>query len=133
SNPTPIARPRIKLSPPSSASPTILKKSRLACLPIAIFIVCEKKRESRRTPSDKTALPLLEDQLQCELELTHAGGRTRRSIVFNVLNDSAGGTIDTGSAILVIVEAKHRVVEHVEGIHAELELHAFYQRKILQN
>ena len=53
--------------------------------------------------------------------------------MFDIMNNSAPDAIDAGSAVLMIVEAEHRVVEHIESVHAELELGAFGQGEIFQD
>ncbi len=53
--------------------------------------------------------------------------------MLNVCNNSVAGTIDARSAVLIIVEAEHRMIEHVECIHPELEFQTLEQREILQN
>lgn len=46
---------------------------------------------------------------------------------------AVAGAIDAGSAVLIVVETKHRMVEHIEGVHAELQFHPLGEREILQD
>src|SRR5581483_258300 len=91
----------------------------------------DEKRDSRRNPSVNTP-DRLEHELQRKLELTHTGGRTRRRIGFDVCDAAITGAVNrlTGTA-LVRVESQHRMVEYVEGIHAELRFHPFGNREVL--
>ncbi len=74
----------------------------------------------------------LERNFQREFDLTHTGGRTRRSVSFDV-GDLAGiaAAIDT-EVTLIRVEAQYWVIEHVKNIHAELSFHAFGDGEIFE-
>src|SRR6202034_1940774 len=91
----------------------------------------EKKRDSRRNPPVSYSVVSLERELQRELELTHAASRTRRRILLNVGDlASIAAAVDT-EVPLIGVEAQHRMIEHVEGIHAELCFHPLGDGKVL--
>src|SRR5215472_328048 len=97
-----------------------------------VYGFASKKRDSRRNPSVSLLRRELERELQSELELTHTGRGARRSVSFDI-GDLAGiaSAIDAGVP-LVRVEAKHRMIEHVEGIHTELRLHALGNGEVLE-
>ncbi len=40
--------------------------------------------------------------------------------MLDVCDDSVSSAIDTGPTVLIIVETEHRVIKHIEGVHAEL-------------
>src|SRR5580692_5706221 len=105
----------------------ISRKSPVLCATNSGPYSIREKRESRRTPSWINS-SALEDELQRKFKLTHTGGRAGGCIMLNVGNDAVARTIDTSSAVLVVVKAKRRVIEHIECIHPELELDPFYQR-----
>ena len=74
-----------------------------------------------------------EDELQGEFKLAHTGGGAGGCVMLDIGNNSIAGTIDARSAVLVVVEAEHRMIEHIERIHPELEFQTLEQREILQN
>ncbi len=62
-----------------------------------------------------------EDELQGEFKLAHTRRGAGGCVMLDICNNSIAGTIDACSAVLVVIEAQHRMIEHIERIHAELE------------
>jgi hypothetical protein len=76
----------------------------------------------------------LERELQSELQLPHAGSGPRRGVGFDVGDATVAGAINAGTGSLLIgQEAEHRVIEQVEGIHAELSFYPFSDGKVLHD
>src|SRR5579864_9749591 len=90
-----------------------------------VYGTASKKRDSRRNPSVSLLARELERELQSKLELTHTGRGARRRISLDIGDSTVTRAVDTlpGTA-LVRIETEHRMIEHVERIHAELRLHA---------
>src|ERR1035438_968541 len=118
---TRTAQPGTEIPPLSRPCRIISRKSPVLCRTNSGPYCMREKRESRRTPSWINS-SALEDELQRKFKLTHTSSGAGGSVMLNVCNHAVARTIDTGSAVLVVVEAKHRVIEHIECIHAELEL-----------
>jgi len=94
-------------------------------------------RQKEGVPKDSLSENItgrLEGELQCELELAHASGRTWRGVSFDVGDVTVAGAVDTCSRTgLVRIEAVDRMIEQVERIHAELRLHALGDGEVLHD
>src|SRR5215467_4192296 len=92
----------------------------------------EKRGTPEGIPLLNTSQRLLEQKLQSKFQLTHACGRPRRSVGFDVGDLTRVAAAVDASVPLVRVEAHYRVIEQVKGIHAELHFYPFGNGEVLE-